>query len=373
MIRTTTLVLSLWTGTAFAEADPGQAALAAAARIEGASVMLQEADTARDRVSALTETVKAYEDGLVALRAGLRQAAIRQEALETELDAKSDEVAQLLGVLLSMGRAPAPVLLLHPSGPTGTARSGMILADVAPALQQDVTKLRSQLEEVALLRDLQDNAADKLRQGLDGAQTARASLSAAISDRTDLPQRFTEDAIQTALLISSAETLDAFASGLNDTIGEEMDIPSPDALSMRGNIPLPVQGRILRGFNEEDLAGISRPGVLLATQPRVLVTTPVAATLRFKGPLLDYGNVVITEPAADILFVYAGLAETFGQVGEVLPAGSPVGMMGGDSPLVDEILTDLENGSGIRATETLYLEVREGQSPVDPANWFAME
>ena len=40
------------------------------------------------------------------------------------------EIAQLLGVLLSMDSAPSPVLLLHPSGPVGTARSGMILAEV---------------------------------------------------------------------------------------------------------------------------------------------------------------------------------------------------------------------------------------------------
>ncbi len=373
MIRFAAIALSLMTGSAVAQSDPGQAAIAAAERIEAASLLLDEAGSARDRVSALTETVKAYEDGLVALRDGLRRAAIRQNVLETELNAKSEDVARLLGVLMSMERTPTPVMMLHPDGPTGTARSGMILADVTPALQSEVEILRTQLEEVALLRDLQTNAADTLRDGLNGAQSARAALSAAISDRTDLPKRFTEDSVQTALLIASAETLDAFASGLNDTIGAEMDVSSPDALSLRGDLPLPVQGRILRRYNEEDLAGVVRPGVLIATQPRVLVTTPVAATLRFKGQLLDYGNVVITEPSADILFVYAGLAETFGQIGEILPAGSPIGMMGGDSPLVNEILTEMENGSGIPATESLYLEVREGQSPVDPAIWFAME
>ncbi|OUD09820.1 peptidase M23 [Marivivens niveibacter] len=373
MIRAFAFISLIWASTALAQTSPGEAAVNAAQRIEDASIQLQNASSARDRVTALTETVKAYEEGLIALREGLRRAAVRQEALELELNAKSDEIAQLLGVLQSMGRAPSPVLLLHPTGPTGTARSGMILADVTPALQDEVVALRAQLEEVAFLRDLQNNAADTLTKGLNGAQSARAALSAAISDRTDLPQRFTEDDIQTALLIASAETLDAFASGLNDTIGTELDISSPDALSKRGELPLPVQGRVLRGFNEEDLAGISRPGLLIAARPRVIVTTPVAATLRFRGPLLDYGNVVILEPAADVLFIYAGLAEVFGNVGEILPAGSPIGMMGGDSPLVDEILTEMQNGAGLTATETLYLEVREGQAPVDPALWFAIE
>lgn len=373
MIRRAALLFAVLASPVWADASATDAAQEAVARLEEASLLLSEAESARDQVTALTETVKAYEDGLIALRDGLRRAAIRQQSLEQELAAKSDDVSRLLGVLQSMGRAPAPLLFLHPSGPLGTARSGMIVADVTPALQAEVSELRNQLDEVAVLRSLQANAAETLRKGLDGAQTARSELSAAISDRTDLPKRFDEDQVQMALLISSAETLDAFASSLDGTIDGDVSGEAPDALSMRGQLPQPVPGRILRRFNEEDLAGLVRPGVLIATQPRMLVTSPVAATLRFRGPLLDYGNVVITEPAAGVLFIYAGLAEVFGTVGEVIPAGSPIGIMGGDIPLVDEILTEMSEGTGPRATETLYLEVREGQSPVDPAIWFAME
>lgn len=370
MIRAAVLAFCLLTTPALAQDGAARAALAAANRLESASIMLQEAGTARDRVSALTETIKAYEDGLVAMREGLRRAAIRQQALEAELNAKRDEVAKLLGVLQTMERSPGPLLLLHPSGPTGTARSGMIISDVTPAIQSEVETLKTQYEEVALLRQLQDGAADTLQRGLEGAQSARAELSAAISDRTDLPLKFIEDPVQTALLIASAETLDGFASSL---VASEGTAPIEDAEALKGNLPLPVQGRLLRGFEEEDLAGVSRPGFLLAVRPRALVTTPIAATLRFKGELLDYGNVVVLEPAADVLFVIAGLNEAFGTIGEVLPSGAPIGMMGGVAEGVDDILSDTGDGITIKATETLYLEVREGQSPVDPATWFAVE
>ena len=101
-----------------------------------------------------------------------------------------------------------------------------------------------------------------------------------------------------------------------------------------------------------------------------IVPGSVPATVRFRGPLLDYGHVIILEPAADVLFVIAGLAEVFGETGQVLPASAPIGLMGGTSPGVDAILTDsLASGGGPRS-ETLYLEVREGQSVADPAAWF---
>jgi len=71
--------------------------------------------------------------------------------------------------------------------------------------------------------------------------------------------------------------------------------------------------------------------------------------------------------------VLAGMAEVFGDVGEVLPQGAPVGLMGGTLPDVDEILTETSQGNAGRRTQTLYLEVRDGQVTTDPATWFAVE
>lgn len=374
MLRAALLCL-LFAGHALAQGqgETAEAATAAAARLEAASIMLDEADRGSDRVAALTETVQAYQDGLLALREGLRRAAIRQRAIEAELDARSDEVAELLGVLQTMGRAPAPLLLLHPSGPLGTARGGMMVSEVTPALQVRVDELRADLEEVSQLRALQDSAAETLRDGLDGAQEARARLSQAISDRTDLPQRFTEDPVRTALLIASTETLSAFASGLADIVDQDLGGVAPDASAMKGGLSLPVQGAVLRRFNQADAAGIVRPGLVIAARPRALVTSPTAATVRFRGQLLDYGNVIILEPAPQVLIVVAGLSEVFGEAGQVLPQGAPIGLMGGEQPGVDAILTESASGVGGGRSETLYLEVREGQSEVDPATWFALE
>jgi septal ring factor EnvC (AmiA/AmiB activator) len=130
---------------------------------------------------------------------------------------------------------------------------------------------------------------------------------------------------------------------------------------------------LLRAFNAPDAAGIARPGVIIAARPRAIVATPTPATILFRGPLLDYGNVVIIEPATDVLIVLAGLAEVYGEAGQVIPAGTPLGLLGGDVPFVNAILTQSDGTGGGQASQTLYLEVREGQSPVDPATWFALE
>lgn len=369
MIRLAALLCFI-SSAALGQSSVALAAEAAKAKLEAASTQLAQAQSARNRVAALTQTVRAYEDGLIAVRDGLRTAAIRQRSVEEALDAKSVEVSRLLGVLQSMGRAPSPLLLLHPSGPLGTARSGMIAADVTPALQRDVETLRLQMSEVDVLKTLQESAAETLRHGLKGAQDARTALSAAISNRTDLPRRFDDDPTQIAVLIASAETLDAFATGLTQTLSADAT-PLPSIA--KGNLPLPVQGQLIRRFGAQDAAGVTRPGVIIAARDSALVTTPVPVTVLFTGLLLDYGNVAILEPQQDVLFVIAGLDVAYGTPGEVLSAGAPVGLMGRDSPTGDVNLTESALFEGGRATQTLYLEVREGQSPVDPATWFALE
>ncbi|NBD31022.1 MAG: peptidoglycan DD-metalloendopeptidase family protein [Alphaproteobacteria bacterium] len=372
MIRALLIALCCLANGAMAQ-DTAEAAQRAAQQLEAASLSLQEAGSGRDRISALTETVQAYEAGMAAMRDGLRRAAIRERSLTRDLNARSDEVAQLLGVLQRIEQAPTPLLLLHPSGPTGTARSGMMLADVTPGLQAKVDALRAQLEEVTILRQLQSDALATLEQGLAGAQEARSALSEAVSDRSDLPRRFSEDPVKTALLLASTETLDAFASSLAQIEAETGAASAPDATDLKGQLALPVDGTVLRGFGDADAAGIERPGILIATQPRALVTAPAAATIRYAGPLLDYGTVVILEPAQDVLWVFAGLAQVFGDTGQVQPEGAPIGLMGGDIGDAQAILTESRQGAASTRPESLYLEVREGQGAIDPATWFAYD
>ena len=154
------------------------------------------------------------------MRTGLRPCAwgcagppIREQALARELAARDDEIARLVGALQGIGASPSPVLMLHPTGPVGTARAAMMLAEVTPALEAQTHDLRRDLQEVTVLRALQESAASKLREGLENAQAARTALSQAMADRTDLPRRFTEDPVQTALLVASTETLKGSPAG----------------------------------------------------------------------------------------------------------------------------------------------------------------
>jgi len=367
------LLWLLWLLLALPVAAETDATVDARAAADALRVAIDALDAARggqDQVAALTQTIQAYERGLGALRDGLRRATIREQALKRLFDAKREQVAALLGAMTAMQTTAGPLLLLHPSGPLGTARSGMILSEVTPAVQAQADILRHDLEEVALLRQLQQSAADTIADGLTAVQDARTTLSQAIADRTDLPRRLAESPEELKQLTDSVETLDGFADLLSDTAIAPEDTVA-DFAGAKGTLALPVLASLLRGYGQPDAAGISRPGLVLAARPAALVTTPWPATIRYLGPLLDYGNVMILEPSDGYLMVLAGLGVVYGKVGDVLPQGSPVGLMGGADAVGAEFLASTQQGSGEGRTETLYMELRQGAEPVDPTDWFA--
>ncbi|WP_019953508.1 murein hydrolase activator EnvC family protein [Yoonia vestfoldensis] len=338
-----------------------QTADEAARQLLAANAQLGAAEGAADQVTALTQTVQAYEAGLIAMRQSLREITEREAVLASELAARRDEIAGLLMVLASIGQSPQPVMLANPEGPVGAVRAGMMIADLAPALRDDVARLQGELDTLRDLRDRRVAAADMLREGLDFAQTARASLGRAISERQDVPRLFVEDPAQTAQRIASAETLGALAAEL-----AALGSPGDSTREPAADLPLPVAGIISTGTRE-------RPGITIAAAPRALVTSPVRATLLFRGPLLDYGNVIILEPAEDVLFVIAGMAEAFGEPGEIIEAGAPLGLMGGDVGMDDAMIGHNQAIEAGQTAQPLYLEVRGGQGSVNPDAWFALE
>lgn len=353
---------------------PGMLARTAMEALEAAQVRLVEADSARDRVAALTETVQAYESALEAVREGLRRVSIRERQIAARLNARDAEIAQLLGALQTVARDDAPTAFLHPAGPVGSVRAGMLLADLTPALAVEADKLRHDLEDLQALRILQVQVSEKLGTALTEVQQARIALNQAIANRTDLPQRFTEDPVRTALLVASSETLDAFSGGLDMIVTEDEGWRPPDLDDLIGDMPLPARGVILRAPEEADAAGIRRPGLLLATRSGALVSSPTAATIRYVGPLLDFGTVMILEPRPETLIVLAGLGLAYGETGQVIAMNEPLGIMGElDAGIsASGFSSDGEDG-GAGLTETLYIEVRQGNVPVNPLDWFRTE
>lgn len=325
-------------------------------QVEMARALLSDVDSSRDRVAALTASVRAFEAGLTALRGHIRDATLEEQALSAKLEVGRADLARLLGGLALIEAAPnAPGI--GPRGPLATARAGMVVSEVVPAYEARVSASRRDLESLSAIRDAQGAAHQTFQAGLAQAQSARAALSNAIAARIPPSGQTSSDAATLQALANGARSLGAFA---------ELLVASP-ALdnsafeTSKGRLPLPVAGQITQ---------TTRDGFTLATIHAALVTAPHASTVRYAGPLSDYGMVTILEPESGYLIILSGLAELFVSAGEVLPDGAPIGLMGRSEPSDGDKVIDLGESSGQDRPERLYIELRHGAATLNPELWF---
>ena len=158
MVFATAMLCFIAPVVVIAAETPMRMAQDAAIELKAAAATLQKAKKSNDRVAALSQTVRAYESGLQAVRQSLRAATIRKQALQLELTSQRAQISRLLGVLQTIERASTPMLMIHPAGPVGTARSGMVMSEVAPMLQQRAEELQIRREELLVLNILQKDA-----------------------------------------------------------------------------------------------------------------------------------------------------------------------------------------------------------------------
>jgi septal ring factor EnvC (AmiA/AmiB activator) len=375
----------------------------AAARIDAAGKDLAAARGSESRVQALTAAIGAYQSALDVLRAGVGGANARERELALSLDQRRSEIQHLIAALETLGLTPPPAQgALHPRGPVAAARAASTLSRLTPALQAEAEELKGQYTELEDLRRLRLEGERDLAAGIAALGAARTELGQTLDERAPPQPRETEDPVMAAMLRDS-DTLTTLAAKIAAQGGQA----APDPNAPPPKLRRPVAGEIIRAFDAPDAAGVRRPGVTMRAPALSLVSAPADAIVRYVGPFLDYGYVVVVETDDATLVVLAGLAQVQVRSGQAVRRGELLGQLGGpayeggrgparaddgaDDPAeaadvagatadggeaetVDprpDAEEDASGGTG--AWETLYIEVRHGQGPVDPARLFVSE
>jgi septal ring factor EnvC (AmiA/AmiB activator) len=339
----------------------------ARALLAKASAALRGARDDDTRLAALGQAVTAHEAALSALRAGLRAMAAAEQGMTGEIDAEAGQLRRLLSALQSLSRAPASALLATRGGPLQATRAAMLMAGIAPELDRRVAALGLRLQALQSLRERQEQSRAEARGALATLQDLRAETTDALGrrDRAGLVAR-PELRRQAKAAAARVRDLDGLAAALSK-VGMKPNAAFGTAFAPAA---LPVAGRVVAGFGEPDPWGRAGHGWSIEAPAFAQVTSPWDATIRYAGPLIDYGQVVVLEPEADYLVVLAGLAHVDRQAGEAVLAGERLGDLGGPLPTGDEFLLADMAEAGQTRQETLYLEIRRSGKPQDPAEWF---
>ncbi len=362
LARTSTLLLLglVWPLPSLAAADAATIA-AATARVAAAGETLGTAEETPDKLAALARAVAGYGQALAALRAEVRTASAEEQALVDELEARRLQISRLLAAMESMSAAPQKGI--HPQGPLAAARAAAMIERLTPAMQTQARELAGQVAAMRSARTVQEEGKVALAAGLDTLGAAQAVLAEAMT-RAGSEQDSPLDPALTMLARGSA-SLTALAAALAD----QADLPSPPPGPM-DSLAWPVAGTVASHFDEADAAGVRRPGIVVAAPPLSLVTAPADALVRYAGPFLEYGYVLVLAPEPETMVVLAGLARLQVRTGDMVREGDLLGLMGGRPPDVEEYVMMPAAETGVGGEETLYIEVRHGRGPVDPEPLF---
>ena len=346
---------------------------ASAAALAEASALLERARTAEPEAQLLAyaQAVDAHEQALEQIRAAQRSLRSTRAAAEADRAAQARETAALLGTLQRIGQVPAPLLLSHPGGADKSAQAAALLSALLPDLRARAQALRADLDATAALANQDEALSARLTDSLTALRRARDALAEAVASQAPPPP------IDPALMEASRTLggdLDGFAEqivragGATGPATDTTEAASASFLRARGRLPLPARGEITARFGSDD----GGAGQTLTGLAGGLVTAPMAASVRFAGPFLGYGTLVILEPHPGWLLTLGNLGALHLRAGDTVLPGAPLGALAAPVGADEVFLNGIVTAGGETPRATLYMELRENGVPVDPYPWFAV-
>lgn len=359
------------------EAEREDALKQLAALEQAGSLVANDLETLeRDLISAAMETQRREEQAtsaelkLVSLRTRLGTA-------RTDLVQGEDALEDLMASLAVSGRHRPPALLTQPQNANQAIRAAILMGEVAPQVKDKTATLTS---EITKLRRLERQVLRE-QKVLAAADAALALKQAEITQMTAAKRSAFEDVnADAASLRQRAESLGEKANSIRELIAaleaaapaaprlkprlifadkpptrtaSRPALPRPTVSQPLGVLAVPATGRMVRAWGDSMPGGAKSESVGFATRSGAQVSAPISGTVEFSGPFRSYGQLLILSTSDGYHVLLWGMSSSYVSVGQSVQQGEPVAKMA-------------ERASG---EPELYMEVRRGGKPMDPANW----
>lgn len=362
------LIVSLSVLPGRLQADVVETAQEASTMIAAARDKLKSARSSKLQLRALVEAVRAYEVALVAMQGGLRELRAATKRAEALYEARREQSEKAIVSLQAIEASSATNRLWHPGGALASARAGLILSDLIPILNSEAQTLRAELSGLATLTALQEAAEEDIQLAREDMRAGRDDIQRAMVVAAAKAPPQEARVRQLEQLARDASELDALAKGLAAI--PDRGTSEIERIIERDSLDWPLQGRLLRKFNEVDAAGVQRAGLVISAPAQSLVLAPAPAEISYSGPFEGRGHVIILEIAPEYLMVLGGLERSFVSTGDVVERATPLGLLGGSETSDEEFLIKTSEGTSAFGNKSLYIELRENGIAVDPAPWF---
>ncbi len=335
--------------------------------------------------------LRGVETSIGATEARLKPLDDNEASIRKSLDGRRAVIGEVLAALQRVGRRPPPALIASPEDALQSVRTAMVLGAVLPEMRHEVEALANDLTELANVRKKIAAERDRLKTELASLDGERARMTALVDERqkqqADREQALNAERARAADLGRQVDNLKdligKLEAGLDPAIRDAREAARSDSrpalsafrdpgrltpavafVSLRGRVPIPVNGVKLKEFGAPDGIGGLEKGVSIATRAGAQATAPADGWVVYAGPFRSYGQLLILNVGGGYHVLLAGMDRISVDLGQFVLAGEPVAVMGSGS----HIAAILATGS---SQPVLYIEFRKDGVPVDPGPWWA--
>ncbi len=353
-----------------------------------------------DAMIATTARVQAAERGVAAADERLDSLNIKADALSRSLGARRGAIVEILAAVQRMGANPPPAILIRSGDMAEAVRAATLLSAMTANLKAETERLAhdvadlsatrttiaeerqrhadavvSLTNEKARLAALVDARAQSLASAeaaLGSQQKRAADLANQAATLKDLIARIEAEEAQRREQEQAARVADERAARDIEAKAEKAQgvqlvrlRPEVAFSDVKGRLPLPVAGTILKAFGSSDGVGGTEHGILVATLAGAVVSAPADGSVLYSGPFRSYGRLLIIDAGEGYYVLLAGMERTYVSRGEAVLSGEPVGVVGDGST---KMAAAAAVGTG---KPVLYIELRKDGTAIDPGPWWA--
>jgi septal ring factor EnvC (AmiA/AmiB activator) len=332
-----------------------------------------------------------FEGQVASTEARLKPLDENEASIRKSLDGRRAVIGEVLAALQRIGYRPPPALIASPEDALQAVRTAMLLGAVLPEMRQQVEALASDLGELLRVRKTIAAERDRLQAQVASLGDERTRMTALVAAR-QTQQAEREKALDAEraragdlakqvdnlkdLIAKLEQGLDPATRAAREAARSDSRpalvafrdpgrlTPAATFASLRGQVPIPVNGVKIKDFGAPDGVGGAEKGLSIATRAGAQVTAPADGWVVYAGPFRSYGQLLILNTGGGYHILLAGMERISVDLGQFVLTGEPVAVMGSGS----HIAAILASGS---SQPVLYVEFRKDGIPVDPGPWWA--
>ncbi len=335
--------------------------------------------------------IRGVETEVAATEAQLKPLDDKEQSIRKSLDGRRAVIGEVLAALQRIGRRPPPALIASPEDALQSVRTAMLLGAVLPEMRHEVEALANDLTALLKVRKQIAAERDRLKGQVASLHDERTRMTALIDERqkrqAEREKALDAERARASELARQVDNLKDLIAKLeqgldpatraareaarSDTRPAMTALHDPGRLapavafaSLRGRVPIPVNGVKLKEFGAPDGIGGVEKGLSIATRAGAQVTAPADGWVVYAGPFRSYGQLLILNAGNGYHILLAGMERISVDLGQFVLTGEPVAVMGSSS----HIAAILATGS---SQPVLYIEFRKDGTPVDPGPWWA--